>query len=220
MKIPRRSVQLAARSFIRSKNIKLVNKFQKRNTSETFDLKNRYLDIYARYGHGEMDPFMLSIVTMTADWYVYGSNSTLFNKIRIIPYDRDAFPWIAKASSPKAASMYDLNGKSFRQSNLGANRIYFTHSDSRESSDLFSIPIVGYTTFDNFGKIGVTQFGVVQLKASFDTKDLFRHVYPMSSVQKNKTRPDFADDIPGLINETIRALIEVEKRQILAAENY
>ncbi len=226
------SVGSEKRAAIRKVNVKLVNTYQAVEVKSergidvlsftpTPDLKNRYLDIYARYDlHGSMDPLQLAIIARTAWWYVMNGRSKLFTGVRILPYRTDQSsrgyetPWIAKAACP-GSKVLEVRGQSFIDSNVGANRMYLTHSNTHESSLVKSIPIVGLGAYKNANKLPDDGLFVV-LAADFDKSDGYRR--DNTSKVNAKEYTDTAGNIPALINETLRAIIACEDAEIHRAQ--
>lgn len=226
------SVSNEKRAAVRKAHVKLVNTHQAAEVKKargidvlsvtpTPDLKNRYLDIYARYDmHGSMDPLQLAIIARTAWWYVMNGRSKLFTGVRILPYRTDLssrgyeIPWIAQAACP-GSRVLEVRGQSFIDSNVGANRMYLTHSNTCDSSDVKSIPIVGLGAYRNASKLPNYDPFVV-LAADFDKKDGYRGQY--TSKVNTKEYTDTAGNIPALINETLRAIIACEDAEIHRAK--
>jgi hypothetical protein len=214
------------REAARMANVQLVNTYQiaelRRRHTTSFtpapNLNQRYLDIYARYDvHGSMDPLQLAIIARTAWWYIMNGRSKLFTGVRILPYKTSnssreyEIPWVALAACP-GAKVLEVRDKGFIDSNVGANRMYLTHSSAYDSSETKSIPIVGLGTYNNNNKLPVGSDPFVVLAADFDKKDEYRRKF--SSEKNGKEYSDTAGNIPALINETLRAIIECEDAEI------
>ncbi len=229
------TVGRAKREAERKANVQLVNTYQvqelKRWTGKhissfnpTPDLNKRYLDIYARYDvHGSMDPLQLAIIARTAWWYIMNGRSKLFTGVRILPYKTSdssrgyETPWVALAACP-GSKVLEVRDREFIDSNVGANRMYLTHSSAYDSSEARSIPIVGLGTYKNTNKLPVGSDPFVVLAADFDKKDEYRRKF--DSPKNGKEYEDTAGNIPALINETLRAIIECENAEINRAKKY
>jgi len=194
-----------------------------------YDPHKRFLDIYARYGHGSMDPLQLAVIAATVDFYVHGGRSQLFSDVRVVPYkdtqSRDV-PWIALAMCP-GAKLLPVQGKDFISSMRGANRTFLTQSASTQANAMGSIPIIGTATASNRSKRDASES--VLFRADFHKSDIYRtltredreikrdfqHVMGEQSLEYK----DVAGDFVGLINETLRVLMEVEKKEIERAKS-
>lgn len=212
----------------RSNNIKIVNERQKTllkkdNTDlyQGYDPKKRHFDIYARYGQnraGSMDPLQLAFIAKSAEWYIMGERSLLFNSVRIIPYkdardDKRVIPKTAHLAC-KGSEILMARDSDFRDSHLGANRTYLTHSDSREANTYYSIPIIGLATASNADKHAESNDEYVVFNADFDPKDRYRSRYDSNE------NSGVNGDIAGLINESLRTMLAVEKKEIELAEKF
>jgi hypothetical protein len=205
----------------RKRNIELVNQQQRKRLKKSFptkswdsaDASKRHFDIYARYNHGQMDPLQLAFIAKTAEWYIMGGRSLLFNSVRITPYkwqhDKTSIPWIAhKACAGSEMNMVAY--EEFRDSHLYANRTFLTHSDANESVAMGSIPIIGLATHANTTKRPNDPGEYVLFNADFDPKDFGRG--------GKKPRGGVNGNIAGLINESLYVMLEVEKKEIARAE--
>lgn len=208
----------------RKRHIKLVNDHQLREyqkkypgrATPEFDPTKRHFDIYARYGHGQMDPLQLAFISKTAEWYIMGGRSQLFNSVRIVPYRTDSDylkPYVAQAVC-EGSEMLDVSGTDFKMSMMGANRTFLTHSASQEATHVGSIPIIGLATHQNPDKRSENPDEFVVFNALFDPKDRWNAFHGKKSGESAGVNGDIA----GLINETLRTLIEVEDKEIARAE--
>lgn len=202
----------------RKKNIALVNEHQaalykkaKKVEPPKFDRKKRHFDLYARYAHGQMDPFQLAVIAKTAEWYIMGNRSSLFNSVRVVPYSTygTSLPLVATKVC-KGAKMHKVTGGRFQSSMMGANRTFLTHSNSKEATWMHSIPIIGRTTEQNRRKRSENKEEYVVFDSVFDPKDV--------GIREGEEKMGVNGDIQGLITETIRTIMEVEKREITRAK--
>lgn len=213
-----RRKSLKRRERQRKKNIKVVNNHQvdliEKNNQYTsipdFEKNKRHFDIYARYEHGKMDPFQLAVISRTAGWYINNGHSRLFNSVRIVPYstNNESIPLVALEACA-GSELLAVTGSGFRKSMVGANRTFLTHSASKESTDMYSIPIIGLMTHKNKNKRSSNKDDYVVFQANFDPKDAHAN-------GKGGGR-DVNGDIKNLINETLRTMMEVENREIARA---
>lgn len=210
----------------RTRNIKIVNGHQLsalKNDNpgyqppKSFDPKKRHFDIYARYGHGSMDPLQLAFISRAAEWYIMGGRSRLFNSVRVVPYisgtynDED-IPYVALAAC-QGAELLNVAGRDFTRSMVGANRTFLTHSNSMEATREHSIPIIGLATYNNSEKRSKKKKDFVLFEGNFDPEDFGRF-----DGGKAHSSKDVNGDIAELINETLRTLMEVEDKEIARAE--
>ena len=204
---------------VRAENIKRVNEWQAVNRGRAIQPSpQRFIDIYGRYNCGEMDPLMLALIARTVGWYVDNRHAQLFTKVRLVPdYCRnnirsiDAIPWAALAANPKM-SLLKVQDYAFTSSLMGANRMFLTHSAALEATREKSIPIIGLATWKNSDKYN--KYGpYALLAADFDKKDQFR------SANRTWSGEDQRASLAGTIDETLRALREVETLEIARAQN-
>lgn len=229
--LKRDKIPAARRDRERAQNIKAVNtrqiekiKADRRSNGDSwrggepggefFDPAKRHFDIYARYGHGQMDPLQLAFISKAAEWYIMGGRSRLFNSVRIVPYsnalhDPNMIPQVALAMC-KGSELLKVSWSDFKDSIVGANRTFLTHSDSNEASDLHSVPIIGMTTRENSRKHSENEDDYVVFNGYFDPKDV-----SMFSLPRSK---DVNGNIAGLIDETLRTMMEVEDKEIARAQ--
>jgi len=203
---------------IRAQNVARVNKrqAQKMKNGKSQPSDKRFIDIYARYNAAEMDPFMLTMIARTVKWYMDNGHARLFTHMRLVP-DRiaattdgsDAMPWVALAVCPNM-KVLRVEGEGFKTSLLGANRLFLTHSKAKEATAQHSIPIIGLATWKNINKYKVDQ-PYALLAADFDHGDLERYS------GRAWTGVDNATSITGVIEETLRALRQVEDLEIASA---
>ncbi|MDE2079483.1 MAG: hypothetical protein KGI73_03790 [Patescibacteria group bacterium] len=208
----------------RRQNIALVNQHQvntlkKKNPGwspnpKFYDPEKRHFDIYARYGHGQMDPLQLAFISKAAEWYIMGGHSRLFNSVRVVPgrggvFTKKLSPLIALAAC-KGSTFLGVIGSDFEESMVGANRTFLTHSASREAMHQGSIPIIGLASYVNFMKRPFWGKNFVLLPAYFDMKDPARS----RTHFKSPLIQDVAGNIPGLIEASLRAIMEVEDKEI------
>jgi hypothetical protein len=160
---------------------------------------------------------MLAIIARTVGWYIDNQHASLFTHVRLIP-DRhggrkdnlDSVPWAALAFYPKM-SLLNVKGDDFTSSLLGANRFFLTHSLAEEATNQSSIPIIGLATWKNKGKYS-TNKPYALLGADFDRGD------PHRSGSRFWEGEDQSSSIAGVIEETLRALREVEELEIARAD--
>ena len=203
---------------VRKKNVTRVNDHQARRLSAgTLEYpQHRFIDIYGRYNHSEMDPLMLALIARTVGWYVDNHHASLFTKVRMVP-DRngvmdkqnDNVPWAALALYPQM-ELLKVQGGAFRESMRGANRMFLTHSDAKDASTQGSIPIVGLAVWKNPYKLQYS-YPYAVLCADFDQKDRFR------KRDRKWKEKDQSASFAGTIDETLRALRAVENLEIARA---
>ena len=207
---------------VRAENVTRVNKWQAREVQhiEIQAQNQRYIDVYARYNCAEMDPLMLALLVHTVGWYVDNRHAHLFTGVRLVPDHRsgtrmtrslDGIPWAAVAGFSKI-SLLRVHGKSFKNSLLGANRMFLTHSLASEASDRHSIPIIGLSTWRNTYKYVVDQ-PYALFSADFDQRDGYRYG------NRSWNGEDQSSSIAGTIDETLRALREAEILEIARAND-
>jgi hypothetical protein len=230
----RRGRRSMARKGMNERNIRIqrVNFVQERKlTSERkggqvdtahFDSTKRHFDIYARYGHGQMDPLQLAFIAKAAEWYIMGGRSKLFNSVRVVPYryyNEEDVPHVAVAAC-KGATLLKVGGGDFINSMLGANRTFLTNSASREANRMHSIPIVGLATLRGAGKsYYFSRNKRVVFNADFDPKDSGRFSNPFLQIPDYLyNRGNANGKIAGLIHETLRSIMEVEDKEIRNAD--
>ncbi len=182
-----------------------------------FNYDERSVDIYARYQHGQMDPFQLAIITKTIDWYVKSGKSKLFSNVRFVPrrINNTSIPWMI-AKIAKASRLLPVSGMNFILSNLCSNRFYLTHSSAEDSQDMFSIPIFSKNVYADGSKYSFFKPFVV-MDAKFDSANDLNHGGVVAKM-KDKFRGYFKGNADGeiakLINETLRCLLEAEKLEL------
>jgi hypothetical protein len=169
----------------------------------------RYLNLYPRYKRGNMNPFELSIVAKTVDWYIKNNHSRLFSKARLLSVNvgekKVTTPWNALWVY-RGLEVVESKGESFGAKSIGANTLSFTYGNARDFTNLFSIPIVSPSTAIDTVKLGKIEDRVV-FKALFDRLD--PHVQYDSNPNEG-----VQGDITGLINETLRSLRELESKEL------
>lgn len=204
---------------VRAKNVRCVNQWQARKSRETIQSpRQRFIDIYGRYNCGEMDPLMLAMIARTVGWYVDNQHASLFTNVRLIPdYCRndfdslDAIPWAALAAHPKML-LLRVRWEDFLSSLFGANRMFLTNAAAREANWQQSIPIIGLATWKNSCKYKKEE-PYALLEADFDEKD------PHRNRDRAWKGADQSASIAGTIDETLRALREVERLEIARAQD-
>ena len=216
---------------VRTDNVTRVNKWQAhevwrdgRDPSPPEPPPQRFIDIYGRYNCAEMDPLLLALIARTVGWYVDNRHAQLFTKVRLIP-DRhgkfpklslknapgqDDVPWTALAFYPKM-SLLRIKDSAFRDSLLGANRMFLTHSLAHDANRQKSIPIIGISTWKSTDKFAHHE-PYALLGADFDRRDTYRRE------TRTWVGEDQASSIAGTIDETLRALREAEMLEIARAD--
>ena len=206
---------------IRAQNVTCVNDWQTRKTRKAIQSpQQRFIDIYGRYNHSEMDPLMLALIARTVGWYVDNRHARLFTKVRLVP-DRwgrmnnqtDSIPWAALVLSPKM-SVLKVKGEAFRDSLRGANRLFLTHSLARDATDEQSIPIIGLAVWGNKSKFANGQ-PYALFCADFDQGDELRYGRKKWAWKGE----DQAASIAGVMDETLRSLRQVEDLEIARAKD-
>lgn len=200
----------------RRDNIQGVNSWQLKRFGGGTPSSERFVDLYARYNKAEMDPFMLAIIAKTVRWYIDSGHAALFTGVRLIPdikgnapSNADNIPWIARLIDPKA-KILNVSGDKFKNSVMGANRMFFTLSNAKEAMDLDSIPIIGITTWNNTNKLDAKK-PYILLPADFDAGDINR------SYTRQYEGRDRAASIQGVIEQTLLALRRAEVLEIARA---
>jgi len=94
----------------------------------------------------------------------------------------------------------------------GANRLFLTHSQASEASDQGSIPIIGLATWKSTSKLRSDQ-PYALFAADFDQGD------PLRWRDREWTGQDHVASITGVIDQTLRALREVETLEIARAND-
>jgi hypothetical protein len=209
----------------RLKNVRAVNEGQLKSLSGNFtDLtyynpEKRYFDIYARYGHGRMDPFQLAIITQTIKWYIEGGHSKLFTDVRLVSdrptslrtkeHRKRNTAWIVKSIYNKTKVIYP-EGKDFVNSMIGANRFYLTQSTAQDSAKVNSAPMGTIPVHGFPNKRPEKDFPIVEFNADFDKEDSTRLDYR----NYNYISGGVEGNIQKLIEETILKMRELEEMEI------
>jgi len=116
------------------------------------------------------------------------------------------------AANPKM-KLLNVVGDAFRDSMLGANRFFLTQCHAKDASQKNSIPIIGLATWKNGYKYRRSE-PYALLAADFDQSDGFR------DRNREWTGKDQSASIAGTIDETLRALREVEGLEIARAKGF
>jgi hypothetical protein len=154
-----------------------------------------------------MDDYKVSAIAyLLYKYIVLEKRSPIFTDILITSYKEDIYPEaLHKLGIPKKKYKF-ARGTEFRNFGLGGNFIFFTHSNTREQSDLFSVPIVSQSVIQNPNKFYAGRNAYIPLQAFFDTHD-------SSSPQKYEK---FANKDRG---RTLERLLKAVMWSVLCLEN-
>lgn len=174
------------------------------------------LSSYVRFRiyHEQMDRFAASIYTKAMEWMIYNGYSKLFSRVTVLSRLTDdsllARPRSVEKLVPNA-TYHNAQGKDFVRHALFGRMVMFTHSRANEMGYMHSRPIITRATAENAFK---APDDFVLMNVDHDTKD------PGRSKTHSVNGPNYAGNIGFMINEMLRAIMELEDLELAkVAEN-
>ena len=173
------------------------------------DKQKRKLVLYFRGegGSQQMDPFEFLVSAWAAHQYVTEGRSEVYNEVVLVSRCPEMYPKAIHILCPDIEYL-DVSGNSFKRiCSLGANTVHFTHGTSIENQ-FGSTPVLGLPIQLDGQRIDKIQdFVSLQLDYFKNNMEAIRDRTPQNPA-------DYSGSIPGIIQETLRAIHESEQAML------